>query len=279
MKPRDIEVRLIRHTLPVHNAPLFDIFSTGLFTFEVDIPLYIWTELLTHRRLSRNASSARAMGTKRYADMGYYLPDKWYSQGVGMAAGDEVTDERTIRMCKDTYHGMCFDAEYNASLLSRSGIAKEQANRVIPPLKMIRGIVTGTESAWQAFLRLRKHPSADQAMQKLAHHISGLMEQSVPVSSHKHTPYDDNDATVEQAIARIARVSYARSSGKDDEALYETLLTGGHASPFEHWATWTHNPKLNNFCCMPDDVYCENKDEFPRCDFEGWEQLRQEAGL
>jgi len=272
MKPKQITVKLVRYTVPFEGS------DKGLLTFEIEVPLFLWTELLTHRRFSRNASSARAMGTKRYSDMGYYLPETWYSQGTGMQAGQAVEDTRIIDVCQGIYADTFTDTENDAQLLSRLGIAKEQVNRIIPPIKMIRGIVTGTYAGWQAFLTLRNHPSADTAMQLFALQVKDAIEHTNPVVSLEHMPYVDETGNIVSAIARIARVSYARSSGKDDHALYTSLLEGNHMSPFEHLATWVSDPKMSNFTCVYDDVAMLDKmylrDYFFKQNYQGWEPLR-----
>jgi thymidylate synthase ThyX len=270
MKPKQITVKLVRYTVPFEGS------DKGLITFEIEVPLFVWTELLTHRRLSRNASSARAMGTKRYAEMGYYLPETWYEQGTGMQAGSVIEDLDIIDICKEIYADAFIEIENEAQLLSHLGIAKEQANRIIPPIKMVRGIVTGTYAGWQAFLKLRNHPSADTAMQLFALQVKGAIEHTNPVVSLEHMPYIDETGNIVSAIARIARVSYARSSGKDDQALYTSLKDSGHWSCFEHIAYWKKNPLLSNFSCIDNDVlFLDNNVPFPKNDYLGWEQLRQ----
>jgi hypothetical protein len=248
---QDIEVQVIAATRP----PLpFN--GYGLITLEVAVPLYVWTEILTHRRFSRNASSARAMSAKRYAEMGYYLPPVWYTQGTGMKSGEPITKKAYTDICETEYTGMMQEAIHAAQKLSYLApdvrVSKEQVNRLIPPIKMVRGIITGTEAAWVAFRRLRKNSAADVAMERFAEMVDYAILHCDWNVSTKHTPYhSENEA---ERIARIARVSFDRTSGKDDEALYATLLNEQHLSPFEHSAEWDLNPPMSNFTCRPDDV-------------------------
>jgi thymidylate synthase ThyX len=230
----------------------------GVATLEIEVPLYIWTEILTHRRFSRNASSARAMSTKRYAEMGYYLPPTWYEQGAGMTSGKALTKPAYMRICEEEYTATMQAAIHAAQKLQYLApdvsLAKEQSNRLIPPIKMIRGIVTGTEAAWNAFRRLRLQPSADVAMERLARMIyEELMGVNWRVDTH-HAPYADDHAEEETQVARIARVSYNRESGKNDLALYQALLADQHLSPFEHTVEWVRQPPLSNVASRPTDV-------------------------
>lgn len=273
MQAKDISVAVILATRP-------DTYTErGLITFMVDVPLYIWTELLTHRRFSRNASSARAMSTKRYSDMGFYLPDTWYTQGEGMKSGEQMATGSLT--CIEAYQDVM---EYTSILAqeftSQYNVAKEQANRIIPPLKMVRGIVTGTEDAWQWFLKLRNHPSADVAMQRFAQKVHALMYHIAKDGwnySSTHTPFEAD--TIEQTIARIARVSYNRERGKNDVELYQYLIEQNHLSPFEHVAQWVTNPHMSNFTSKQEDVQMStlvDNVQWWKNTYSGWQSLRSE---
>lgn len=255
----------------------------GLVTLEVTVPLYIWTEILTHRRFSRNASSARAMSTKRYAEMGYYLPPVWYTQGNGMQSGKPITKEAYRTVCEEEYAAIMqattHAAQKLAYLAPDMSVSKEQANRLIPPIKMVRGIITGTEAAWMAFRRLRKNNAADVAMERFAEMVDYTIMHCVWERKEIHTPYDSESE--EERIARIARVSYDRTSGKNDHALYQTLLDDQHLSPFEHRAEWVLHPPLSNFSCRPDDVLflTQTGQVWHRESYYGWKQQRSDVDL
>lgn len=219
----------------------------GIISLQIECPLYVWTELLTHRNFARNASSARAMGTKRYTDMGFYLPSIFYTQGIGMQASESPIARqflaRVIWKSAVTFSSTC------AWLLERLHVAKEQRNRLVPPCKMIRGIVTGTEDAWEAFLMLRYHRAADKAMYQLAEQINTAIKNVTWSTSLYHNPYPMSDLS--SSVAKVARVSYNRSKGKDDTALVQSLNEQGHLSPFEHVARWTLFPYKSVLARLP----------------------------
>jgi thymidylate synthase ThyX len=271
MKPTPISVEVITATRPLWCN------DKGLVTLQVEYPLFIHTELLTHRRFSRNASSGRAMSTQRYTDMGYYLPDTWYTQGTGMQAGEAITNTDKIKTLIDIYDDAFLDTNYHAECMRELGVAKEQANRVIPPTKMVRAIITGTEDGFVSFLKLRDHPSADTAMQVFATLVRQALEKAQWVHQDAHIPFFEKDKPLYDVIARLARVSYNRESGKNNKELCETLFNSGHFSPFEHIAVWRYDPMLSNLINAPEDVQFEDsKDDllWHKRDYSGWENFR-----
>lgn len=259
-----MKVAILCATRPEEN-----ISGCGLITIQCEVPLYVWTELLTHRLFARNASSARAMSTTRYAGMGHYTPDWFYAQGKGMASSDALVDHQWLLK-------LLWRANWNINLLfakafEKLGVCKEQRNRLIPPYKYARGIVTGTEGAWQSFLRIRNHYAADKAMQRFALMVKNEIRAIDWRYAKDHIPllpYDAESQTVNEikkiAAARIARVSYARDKGKNDLELAESLLRDGHMSPFEHIAEWVYNPTLCAF----------NVKVIDRDKLLGWESYR-----
>ena len=241
----------------------------GVVTLQVECSLFCWTELLTHRSFGRNASSARAMGTKRYSDMGYYTPKHFYTQGEGMqASGTHIEHEWLARLI---WHTTMFGTTIAAKMLEKLKVAKEQRNRLIPPTKTVRGIVTGTCHSWKYFLRLRNTRHADTAMRRLAEEVADAIHDAQWCVANEHMPLAP-PTTVEDrhliAAARIARVSYARSAGKDDHSLATTLLEQGHLSPFEHIAYWKEAPYL---CCLNSKPQERSQDTRA---IYGWEHWR-----
>lgn len=230
----------------------------GLATFVVEVPAYIWMELLTHKRLARNASSARAQSHQRHAAMGYYVPAQWYRQGTWMSPGDPLPyhENSDVTALVNAYYENCerwIEAIIDAS---DGGIAREQINRLMPISRMMRGVVTGTEPAWRAMLALRNHPTADVAMQELAQQIDDALDAAQWVSAWKHTPFAD-DGDVMTAAARIARVS-AGAPGpgqRSDAQLAQDLIDQRHWSPFEHCASWVHRPRRSALCSVDGDLH------------------------
>jgi len=198
--------------------------KTGLITIVLEVPYYVWVEFLTHRRISKNATSNRAMKMERNVEMGYYIPDVFYTQGEGMASSRTPVENQakaleTWKMVWG-YSVACFHG------LTQLGVSREQASRVLPAFKMMKGIATGTEDAWAKFLELRDSPLADVAMQDFAAKVKSAIENAEWRVDSQHVPYIIGTESsllypmhklILQCSARIARVSYDRAgSGKSD---------------------------------------------------------------
>lgn len=253
--------------LPALPVPTLPAPAYGLCTVVMTVPVYVWVEVLTHRRFARNAASARAM--RDVTSLGYYHPPTFYHRGKQMQSGSPITDERTSAALHHTWDAYHHRVSLMVGELERlsgdEGLANEQKNRLYPTTRMIRGVVTGTVSAWQAFLTLRDHPTADKAMQHLAARIRGALISARWHEDTVHAPmveYGD----VRAAVAAIARVSYDRFVPEQRTIngmqrlidLFTRLAADHHYSPFEHIAVWSDNAPIGPFACQPDDVYLIN---------------------
>ena len=232
MKVNSTSVKILAASRPYENS------KDGLITIQCEIPSFIHMELLTHRNFARNSSSNRAMSTERSINMGFLLPEVFYTQGEGMRSSREPIKHQKLA-------GLLWSASINFSifitrLLERLEVSKEQRNRLIPPTKYVRSIVTGTEQAWKDFLVLRLSEYADVEMYRFALLVDRAIKDVTWQYSNYHTPYAMLD--IESTVARIARVSYNRTKGKDDKKLYTELVAMGHFSTLEHMAIWLDNP-------------------------------------
>ncbi len=276
-KATPIDVRVVAATyppsshtqLPARAGPALALPAYGLCTVVMTVPVYVWVEVLTHRRFARNAASARAM--RDVTSPGYYHPPTFYHRGRQMQSGSPITDERTSAALHHTWDAYHHRVSLMVGELERlsgdEGLANEQKNRLYPTTRMIRGVVTGTVSAWQAFLALRDHPTADKAMQHLAARIRGALMSARWHEDTVHAPmveYGD----VRAAVAAIARVSYDRFVPEQRTIdgmqrlidLFTRLAADHHYSPFEHIAVWSDNAPIGPFACQPDDVYLANSE-------------------
>ncbi len=264
-----MKIELIKATRGFENT------ENGLITFRLEVPLYIWTEILTHRTAVRNASSARAMSTDRYTGMGHYTPETFYTKGNGMQASDTpIKHQWLARLIWNT--SFTLDV-WAAKALEKLDVCKEQRNRVIAPYKYIAGMVTMTEYGWKHFLFLRTAKNADKAMQWAANSIkSKIGTIGEPQSNYAtkwvyspyHIPYDpgiefgDYQTRAMIAAARISRLSYNRLDGKDDLQSAQRLLKDMHLSPFEHIAEYKRVPNLSAVFCKEGDAHIINNEDW-----------------
>lgn len=226
--------------------------TSFIATLRLTLPKYVLTHVLTHKRLAKNTSSARAIPTRTFRRdvlKNPALPEFWGRAGKGMQADGELSPRR----CRVT-RALWLAAMYFACgihwAMEKLGTAKEICNRVIEPWAHCVVVVSGDDAAWSNFLALRDHPAADPTTQALAKAVAKALAESTPAplkTGSWHLPFADvslglRDATY-QSVARCARTSYAVPGPKsktstvvEDMALYLRLSTAGHFSPFEHQA-------------------------------------------
>jgi len=238
--------------------------SSRLTTFELTYPRYIHSEIMTHRVLSRNAQSSRAIPVKRRIGRVRTCPVKpirWGANQSGMQAKD--TDVEDPGVCETRWLLAAEDAANHAEKLMEAGLHKQWANRLLEPFDTITVIATGTQ--WENMFGLRCDPDAQPEFQNVAWKMADLYYNNEPATLEIikpvnlwHLPYVslkeqdyilsnvtglDAAAKVMLAasVARCARVSYLNHDGSSpdlikDKSLHDRLLADGHISPFEHQA-------------------------------------------
>jgi thymidylate synthase ThyX len=250
-----------------------------LTTWELRYPRFIHSELMTHRALSRNTASSRAIPASRMRENVLRDPVVPVMFGInqkGMQAFQEVPD-------RDVAHRWWMSGLEQAVKLheegERLGIHKQIVNRVIEPWMYITAIVSATE--WGNFYHLRHHKDAQPEFQHLVKIMWPIWRRSKPellLPDQWHMPLiqhgdwedtallvsaDDLDARLEilkkVSVGRCARVSYLTHNGQrnllEDVGLHDRLAKTatdgepGHWSPFEHvaQALYGHDSRSGNF--------------------------------
>lgn len=244
-----------------------------LTTFEIEYPRFILAELNTHRQLSKNSSSSRAIPIKNMLSQiedNMAVPVYWGKAKSGMQADSEV-DEDSVWWYREKWKFAYDEVSYRVEQLSdlvegkkgfMQALHKQIPNRLIEPFQMMKTVITGTE--WDNFFNLRIHPDAQPEICMLAYKMYKAMEESKPIElkgGEWHLPYvnlgwngkgelcyaDDgfDFITLEEAIklsaASCASVSY-RTEGmtlEKAEKIFDMLIKAEvvHSSPFEHLAT------------------------------------------
>ena len=238
-------------------------------TFELEYPRYIHCELLTHRMLSKNCSSSRAIPIEKmlgYIENNMAVPVYLGRNKSGMQAVEEIEDkEPALRFWKNSFVGV----KSTVNLLTKLGLHKQIANRLTEPYQMMKVVVTATE--WDNFFNLRIDKDAQPELVMLADKMFSAMQDSSPKTlkaGQWHLPYVDsiectegdggygeydnnqwyriegNGITLEDAIkisvASCAAVSYRTENmtlAKADK-IFDMLINAEnlHSSPFEHVA-------------------------------------------
>lgn len=241
-----------------------------LKTMLLRYPRFIHSELMTHGRLSKNASSSRAIPVERMIAMlreDPAMPVYWGANQKGMQAKEELSPA-TIEDLKSIWLGHMEGAIEQVQTMVEYNLHKQTANRLLEPWAHMTTLVTGTE--YENLYALRRHKDAQPEFKVLADLMWEAEQESVPSLidyGQWHLPFIlDSDwvairdrltmngvlrvmPTYEQmaeialkvSTARCARTSYVTMDGipstiDADIALYESLVGSSpvHASPAEH---------------------------------------------
>lgn len=254
-----------------------------LTTFEIEVPRIVWAEILTHRQLSRNAASSRAIPFLKMQEQLTGIPSRFGAANKGMqdAGAEHIPDwacddgRRVWKVAKN-------QAVHFSRRLYDLGYHKQVYNRLTEPFQTIKAVITATE--WDNFFWLRDDDATDPTLRELAIHMRFAMGVSVPgILTHNqwHLPYvdvqtnvgifsdeqrykdGDEYITLQEAIimscARCAAVSYRNENYTLEKCkvLYERLVGDEkkHSSALEHvakpvwtypsWCNWTIEAESN----------------------------------
>jgi len=249
--------------------------GTRLTTFELEYPRFIHAEFMTHRMLSRNAASSRAIPLKKMLGLirsNPAMPVEWGRNQAGMQA-KEVLDPSEEFLAKFLWRTAGVVCSGFAWALGKVGVHKQISNRIVEPWSHIKVVATATE--WDNFFHLRCHEDAQPEIHVLADKMWEAYSASEPLELAEgqwHVPYvdarpwgeganeisytieDSNGDPVElspQDALKVsasccAQVSYRILNTSILKAcdIYNRLVesTPIHASPFEHQGTpFEHN--------------------------------------
>lgn len=273
-------------------------------TIRIVFPRIVLAELNTHRLLSRNSASSRAIPFRNMQQRvidNPFIPNRFPKTHTGMQASEWIEAENPdYQILVDNWlwaRDMAVDV---ATALEWLGISKQLVNRFLEPVLMHEVIVTATE--WENFFALRADDAAQNEIRIIAELMLRAMNESTPVElipGQWHVPFGDQfdeermritlqsltneEIIVESvnelgrmiAVARCARISYLNYTGKDDYVadakLYLRLKESGHMSPFEHVAQAMTSTQYREYTQTAPGLV-----EFGWCgNFRGFIQLRR----
>jgi thymidylate synthase ThyX len=237
--------------------------GSELLTFFCTYPRKIHAQVMSHRSLSRNAQSSRAMRVSEYADLVSDSPVHLVhsKRGKGMQPSGRLQSS-AVRDAMETEWLELFHRTLRfVRLLDKNKYAKEEANRFLEPFAHIKTLITCTRSAFDALYALRKHGEGAQGeFSTLVERMREAIDESTPLSTPLHVPHRQSwEASAKDVaalctqVAWAARLSFYRNgdefTSEENVNLIERLATAPvHASPFEHVAY--HVPPS----CSGDDV-------------------------
>lgn len=235
-------------------------------TMEIEYPRFILAELNTHRMLSKNSASSRAIPVRAMHEAinnNPATPVYWGKNQAGMKAREELKGP-DLSEAKYFWGKAKEDALHWAWALSdRLDVHKQIANRITEPWMTMKTVISGTE--WANFFHLRNHADAQPEIKALAEAMTVAYATHLPVPlkpGEWHLPYitiatyvptgelqyfDENLNRLSLEDAKIisasccAQVSYRKNDPTFEKAfkIWEQLIKNDpvHASPIEHQAT------------------------------------------
>lgn len=288
-------------------ADSINVQGNRMTTMEIEYPRFILAELNTHRMLSKNSASSRAIPVAKMQDQmqnNPAMPVYWGANQPGMTAKEEIPN---ISMAKDVWDLARKTAMNFARFLSEDlKLHKQTANRITEPWMLMKTVISGTE--WTNLEYLRDHPDAQPEFGVLAKCIKTAKEASTPMllqPNEWHLPYvktirnktgsieyyDENDKLIPLEKARMisasccAQVSYRMQNASLEKAedifaklnLHPEATQPMHASPVEHQAT-PISPEVYGKMSVhwPSGVtHADRKQQLWSGNLNGWIQFRK----
>ncbi len=140
-------------------------------TFVLTYPRFIHSEFMTHRMISKNASSSRAIPTEKMIQAimdNPAMPIAFSKNQKGMQASDILSPQDQEKA--EWLWLQARDETLNyVKALTDLGAHKQHVNRLLEPFQHITVIATATE--WDNFFALRCHPDAPPEFQELANQM------------------------------------------------------------------------------------------------------------
>ena len=143
------KVNITAHSL----SPQGDELITVLATF----PRIILAEINTHRMLSKNTSSSRAIPFKKMVESvqnNPFIPIAWQKEHTGMQ-GYEYFNVEESKINRQIWLEARDAAVENAQQIHNYEITKQLANRLLEPFMWTTMLITGSREGWDNFFNLR----------------------------------------------------------------------------------------------------------------------------
>jgi thymidylate synthase ThyX len=167
-------------------------FGNRITTFVLTFPRIILAEFNTHRALSRNSASSRAIPYEKMVEMvkeDPFIPIRWMKEHKGMQGIEYFKDTdimnlgraqymNTIEYLRTEWIRTRDDVVRHATMLNKYGLTKQMCNRLLEPFLWHTAIVTATE--WENFFALRADSQAEIHIADLAQKMLDAYNESNP---------------------------------------------------------------------------------------------------
>ena len=129
-----------------------------LISVLVTMPRIILSEMNTHRMLSKNTSSSRAIPFNKMVESVQndpFIPIAWQKEHKGMQGTEYFTSEFDIELLRQNWLKGRDYAVITAKAGTLLGSTKQLNNRLLEPFMWTTMLITGPKSGWDNFFNLR----------------------------------------------------------------------------------------------------------------------------
>lgn len=146
-----INAQIVAHSVNEQGDELISVLAT--------FPRIILAEVNTHRMLSKNTSSSRAIPFHKMVETiqnDPFIPIAWQKGHSGMQGNEYHTGDAAERFCPNNWLRARDRAILEANHLHDNiGVTKQLCNRLLEPFMWTTMLITGPKSGWDNFFHLR----------------------------------------------------------------------------------------------------------------------------
>ena len=151
MNQTKIKAEIVGHSLNPQKDELISVLCT--------FPRIILSEMNTHRMLSKNTSSSRAIPFNKMVESVQndpFIPIAWQKDHKGMQGSEYITEDVFINEAKSNWLAARDNAIESASYLNKTcQVTKQLCNRLLEPFMWTTMLITGSKEGWDNFFSLR----------------------------------------------------------------------------------------------------------------------------
>lgn len=145
-----INAQIVAHSVNKQGDELISVLAT--------FPRIILSEMNTHRMLSKNTSSSRAIPFNKMVETiqnDPFIPIAWQKEHKGMQGSEYFTDSVDLAAMEANWLLARDRAVSSAWWLNEGKLTKQLCNRLLEPFMWTTMLITGPKSGWENFFNLR----------------------------------------------------------------------------------------------------------------------------
>lgn len=149
MNKTKISATIVAHSINEQGDELISVLTT--------FPRIILAEVNTHRMLSKNTSSSRAIPFNKMVESVQndpFVPIAWQKDHKGMQGTEYLVDRKHENAVYEWLKSRDF-AVKQANIMNSDGVTKQLCNRLLEPFMWTTMLITGSKSGWENFFNLR----------------------------------------------------------------------------------------------------------------------------